>query len=268
MQSIDILADLFIGGQSDMQINNTYQSLIEKMDLVAGVFPIIDGSGSMDSGITHNGVKLSYRQIVYAMAIAFSTRNPIEEFRNTFGWFSSSFYLCGRTKFADERPNPYLAKQSFIKKVADQQILSETKTFTENFKAIKESDPKDISSTNMFSSIEYFVNLVKSGKFNAEQLPNALLYLTDNENNSGKTPAEAINLAASIGWNPLLVFYSITGLSPHMERQFKDVPNCLNVGGFTEGVLSQILRGIKGGSINVQDELWSIYEDKRYSVLN
>lgn len=267
IQTIDLLAELFKGNLNKTQIDNTYQSLIEKMDMVAGVFPIIDGSGSMDNSIVHNGMRLSYRQIVYAMAIAFTTRNPIEEFRNTFGWFSSSFYLCGRTKFADERPNPYLAKKSFVKEVGDHQILSETKTFTENFKAIGLADPKDVSSTNMFASIEYFVKLVKDGKFNTEQLPNALLYLTDNENNSGKTPAEAMQLANSIGWNPLLIFWGITGLNPTMERQMKDVPNCLNIGGFSEGALSQILRGIKTGSVNPQDELWSIFEDKRYSLI-
>ncbi len=268
-QTIDLLAELFKGNLNETQINNSYQSLVEKMDLIANVFPIIDGSGSMNSGINHNGVHLQNRQIAYAMAIAFSTRNPVEAFRNTYGWFSSTFEICGRSKFVDESPNPFVDKTKFTKKVADYQVISETKTFTDNLRALAAADPGHVSSTNMFSSIEYFVNLVKNKNFNAEDLPQALLYITDNENNAGKTPKEAVSLANSIGWHPLLIFWGLTVMGPHsVKNQLKGVPNTLFVGGFNEGCLSQILRGIKTGSINPETELWSVYNDVRYSILN
>jgi hypothetical protein len=268
MQTIDILASLFKGGMSDMQINNTYQSLIEKMDLIANVFPIVDGSGSMDSPVaTINGVSLSRRQVVYAMCIAFSTRNPVEEFRNTFGWFSNNFYIAGRSKYVDLRPNPYVDKSRYTKQVGDHQVLSPEQTFTQNMKAIAQADPREVANTNMFASVEYFVKLVKDGKCHVEDLPNALLYLTDNENNSGLSPKEAVNLANSIGWHPLLVFWGIVNVPSDMLKEYKNIPNVLLVGGFNESVLSQVLRGIKSGSINPEMELWSIYEDKRYSVL-
>ncbi len=268
-QTIDLLAELFKGNLNETQINNTYQSMIEKMDLIANVFPIIDGSGSMNNGINHNGVHLQNRQIAYAMAIAFSTRNPVEEFRNTYGWFSSHFTICGRSKFVDESPNPYVNRKAFTKKVGDYQVLSETKTFTDNLRALASADPGEVSSTNMFSSIEYFVNLVKNKGFHVEDLPKALLYITDNENNTGKSPKEAISLANSIGWHPLLIFWGLTIMSEHsVKNQLKGVQNTLFVGGFNEGALSQILRGIKNGSINPETELWSIYNDVRYSILN
>lgn len=267
-QTVDLLAELFKGNLNDTQINNTYQSLIEKMDLIANVFPIIDGSGSMNSGINHNGVYLQNRQIAYAMAIAFSTRNPVDEFRNTYGWFSKNFYICGRSKFVNDAPNPHVSRKAYTKKVADHQVLSETKTFTENLIALAASDPQEVSSTNMFSSIEYFVDLVKNKGFHVEDLPNALLYITDNENNTGRSPKDAIALANSIGWHPLLIFWGLTAMSEHsVKNQLKGVHNTLFVGGFNEGALSQILRGIKTGSINPETELWSIYNDIRYSVL-
>lgn len=270
LQTIDILAELIkgqSGGMSDMQIDNTYQSLIEKMDLVANIFPIIDGSSSMTHSIRHKDVSLTYFDIVCAMCVAFSTRNPVEEFRNTYGWFSRNFTIAGRSKFVDERPNPYLAKAQFTKQVKDHEVLSPTKTFTENFKALKGANPGEVANTNMFASIEYFVKLVKDGKCHVEDLPQALLYLTDNENNTGLSPKEAVTLANSIGWRPLLVFWGIQNLPHGFAEQIKGVQNILLVGGFTEGALSQILRGIKTGSINPETELWSIYEDKRYSVL-
>jgi len=267
-QTVDILAELFKGNLNETQINNTYQSMIEKMDLIANVFPIIDGSGSMNSGINHNGVHLQNRQIAYAMAIAFSTRNPVEEFRNTYGWFSSNFYICGRSKFVNDAPNPHVSRKAFTRQVADHQVLSENKTFTENLRALAASDPQDISSTNMFISVEYFVDLVKNKGFHVEDLPNALLYITDNENNTGRSPKDAIALANSIGWHPLLIFWGLTVMSEHsVKNQLKGVHNTLFVGGFNEGALSQILRGIKTGSINPETELWSIYNDVRYSVL-
>jgi hypothetical protein len=268
IQTIDLLAELFKGNLNNTQIDNTYQAMVEKMDLIANVFPIVDGSNSMNNPIYHNGTHITFRQIVYAMTIAFSTRNPVTEFRNTFGWFSSNFHIVGHSKYKDLRPNPYLASSSFTKKVENYQVLSELKTFTENFNSIKEADPKSVSSTNMFSSIEFFVGLVKEGKFHVEDLPQALLYLTDNENNEGKSPKEAIQLANSIGWKPLLVFWGITGMSGDTKKQMEGVPNCLFVGGFSESALSQILRGIKTGSVDPEMELWSIYEDKRYSVLS
>lgn len=267
IQTIDLLAEIFKGGMNDMQINNTYQKMIESMDLIANVFPILDGSGSMDSGITHKGVHITYRQIVYSMCIAFSTRNPVEDFKNTFGWFSARFYIAGRSKFANESPNRFVDPKPFTKQVSDHQVLSAGKTFTQNLEALRRSDPGDVSSTNMFSSIEYFVKLVQDQKMHVEDLPVALLYLTDNENNSGKSPSEAVTLANSIGWRPLLIFWGIQGMSDPTKRQLKGIPNTLFVGGFNESVLSQILRGIKSGTINPEQELWSLYEDKRYSIL-
>lgn len=267
VQSIDLLAQIVKGGMSDMQINNTYQSLIEKMDLIANVFPIIDGSGSMDDSIMHNGVKLSNRYIAYALCIAFSTRNPVESFRNTYGWFSKHFDICGRSKFVNDAPNQFVSAKSYTRQVPDHQVISETKTFTENLKALAGSCSREVSSTNMFSSIEYFVQLVKDGKFHVEDLPVALLYITDNENNTGKTPREAQAYANSIGWNPLLIFWGLENNSERTKVQLKGVDNCLYLGGFNEGNLSEILRNIKTGAINPEEELWSIYNNIRYSVI-
>ena len=124
-----------------------------------------------------------------------------------------------------------------------------------------------VAATNMFASIEYFVKLVQNGSINAEDLPVSLLYITDNENNSGKSPKEALELAYSIGWYPLLIFWGIKVLPDALITQCKNLDNILFIGGFSESVLSQILRGIKHGTVNPEDELWSIFDDKRYSII-
>lgn len=270
MQTIDLLVELFKGQLTDTQIDNTYQAMIDKMDLIANVFLIIDGSGSMNDEIRNKENKrlCTYRDVVYAMAIAFSTRNPNESFRNTYGWFSHNFYICGRSKFKNTAPNQYIKGKEFMKLVPEYQVISAEKSFTENLAAIKAADPGDVSSTNMFGNIEFFVQLVKDGHFTVEDLPVALLYLTDNERNAGRSPKEAVALAASIGWNPLQIFWGISPMSSGAKEELKNVPNALFVGGFSESALSQILRGIKDGAINPETELWSIYNDARYSVLN
>ena len=270
--TIDLLKDLFEGNFTDMEINNTYQAMIEKMDLIANVFPIIDGSGSMDaeagsgSWYRSNG-KISNRDVAYAMAIAFSTRNPVDAFKNTFGWFSNNFHIVGRSKFRDNRPNRFVDNTEFIEKTDTYEVISAKNTFTKNLANIKANDPRDIASTNMGAAINYFVKLVEDGKFHVEDLPNALLFITDNEHNSGMSPKDALAIANKIGWNPLAVFWGITEINSHMMKEFKNTPNCLLVGGFNESVLSQVLRGIKSGSVDPEDEIWSIAESKRYSVI-
>lgn len=280
LQTIDILSEVIRGGLTNQQIDNTYQSMLEKMDLIANVFPIIDGSASMNSFLGDRGWGSQYFtvadkhkdlrlfDIAAAMAIAFSTRNPVQEFRNTFGWFSNDFKIIGKSKYVNEAPNQFVDSGQFTKKVNQYNILSETQTFTQNLDAIRKSNPGEVSSTNMFASIEYFVNLVTSGKIHVEDLPVALLYITDNENNSGRSPKDALQLAYSIGWHPLLIFWGLQLLPENLKREIKGLKNILLVGGFEESVLSQILRGIKSGSVDPEDELWSIFENKRYSVIS
>jgi hypothetical protein len=207
---------------------------------------------------------LSYFDVAATLLIAFSTRNPVVEFRNTYGWFSGDFQICGTSKFVDNRPNPYVASKPFTKETKEYQVLSETKSFSENFNAISKANPGTVASTNMFAVIDYFVQLVKDGKFTVESLPNALLYITDLEHNTGKSPMEAYLHAANIGWYPLQIFW---GLKRNSMDTFKNVPNSLWTNGFSESVLSGILRGIRSGSVNPEDELWSIYDDPRLSLI-
>ena len=270
--TIDLLKDMFEGNFTDQQINNTYQAMIEKMDLVANVFPIVDGSASMDSPAGSGGWgsvngKISNRDVAYAMAIAFSTRNPVEAFRNSLGWFSSNFHIVGHSKFKDNRPNRFLAQDEFLEKTDTYQILSPKNSFTKNFDSLRRADPGHVSSTNIGAAIDYFIKLAESGKFHVEDLPQALLFITDNEHNTGDSPKVALTRANKIGWNPLVIFWGIVQTPPRMMEEFKKIPNCLVTSGFNESVLSQVLRGIKSGSINPEDEIWSIVENKRYSVI-
>lgn len=272
MQTIDMLAEVLDGKLTDSQINNAYQSLIEKMDMVANVFVVVDGSGSMNSPISGgywgSDVNAKYKNIpmfdiAATLAIAFSTRNPEPEFRNVFGWFSNEFVIVGDSKFIDETPNRFLNRNSFRREVPRYNILSEKNTFTQNLKNMKSANPGIVSSTNIMAIVEYFIKLVKDGKFTVEEIPQAILIITDQEGNTGKTPKEAMKSANDIGWYPLMIYW---GLRYNAMDQYKNIPNTLFIGGLNESNLSQILRGIKTGSINPEDELWSIYDDPRHSV--
>ena len=258
-QTIDILADMLSGRLSREQVDNNYLSLIERMNISHSVFPIIDGSGSMNSSFEHNGVVLTNRQVAYAMAIAFTTKNPNPRFRNTYGWFSNDFKIYGKSEFGDIYISMF--------KNTNNDYVSYTKTFTDNLEMMRRSDSQQVANTNMFASVEYFVNLVNIGRCVVSELPETLLFITDNENNSGKSPKEAVIYANSIGWKPKLIFWGITSMNHSIREELKYTPNSLFVGGFNEGCLSQILNGIDKETINPEDELWSIYNDVRYSMI-
>lgn len=266
MQTIDILADLVGGRLSDDQVNNTYQALLEKMDLIGNVFPVIDGSGSMNSCVTYDEKyrHISRFDVAAAMAIAFSTRNPNLDYRNSFGWFSQTFAIVGQSKYINDAPNPFVMSSQYIRKGDGHPIISDKYPFTKNLMRIKQQNPGIISCTNIGSTIEYFINLHTRTGMHVEDLPSALIFITDNEGNAGMSPKDFMNYANQYGWNPLVIFW---GIIANRMTQYADVPNVLFIGGFSESVLSQVLRGIKNGPIVPEEELWAINDDVRYKLI-
>jgi len=275
MQTVDLLVKVVEGKDTADQINNTYQALLEKMDLIGNVFTIIDGSGSMGNTMgsgyrMREKIDSKYQHIrlfdvAAAMAIAFSTRNPNPEYRNQFGWFSDNFMLVGESKYRNTAPNPFVKGQEFIRAEDGTPVISSEYDFLTNLSRISQANPGRIASTNIGAAIEYFVNLHNNVGMSVEELPKALLFITDNEGNKGMPPAEFMAHAAQIGWFPLVIFW---GIQYNGMSQYKNIPNCLFIGGFSESVLSQVLRGIKSGSIMPETELWSINDDPRYSVIS
>lgn len=277
LQTIDLLAETVKPNLTNAQINNAYEALVAKMDLIANVFPVIDGSGSMFTSFEYysrwnRGFQIDDKHkniqvfdVAAAMLIAFSTRNPNPEFRNIFGWFSYDFKIIGDSKYKDTRPNKHLQSDEYIQKGSRFKVLSETNTFTQNLNNIKQANPGDKASTNIMSIIDHFVKLIDKGTHNPEDLPQAILILTDNQGNTGKSPKEALQIANSKGWNPLIIYW---GLIANPMTQYEGIPNTLFLGGFNESILSQVLRGISKGAINPDDEIWAIHDDPRYSVIS
>jgi hypothetical protein len=265
-QTTDLILDLF-NGKDKAMVDTTYTALSSKLNLEATVFPIIDGSGSMDSN--WNTGKLTPRQIAYTLAVTFSTLNPVVKFRNSYGWFSSHFSIVGPTKFKNFTPNPYVSHSRYHRQVETGLKIDAKNTFSDNYSIISASDPQEVASTNLWSVIEYFVTLVQNNECNVEDLPNCLLFLTDTEYNTGSNTKQAMEKANSIGWNPLCVMWCI-GLAneTRMHEFAQSIPNLLFVNGYNEGVLTQVLRNIKNGSINPDMELEAISSDVRYSVVS
>jgi hypothetical protein len=264
-QTVDLLEKLLSGKLTEDQINTTYTALISKMDLIANVFVVVDGSGSMYSYHQQIGNQnIPLFAIANTLAITFSTTNPNLDFRNTFGWFSRDFKIIGKSKYVNNTPNRYVMSDEFNKLGDQRDIISDKYGFTENFTRMNKSNPGIISSTNIGACVEYFVDLHKRTGITVEELPQALLFITDNEGNTGLSPKQFISLANSIGWHPLVIFW---GLKYNSMEQYKGVENCLFVSGFSESTLSQILRFVKNGPINPEDELWAINDNPRYLVI-
>ena len=270
MKSIDLLVEAMNARKTGTVIDNSYQAFVEKTPMDVAVFPVIDGSGSMGHRIDYKGTSLSVLNIALTMGIFFSTRNPVAEIRDTFGWFSSDFSVWGNSEYVNTAPNRYMHNRDRYIKAQQRRVLDGTLPFTTNLKSMQQSNMGDIASTNMGSVITYFINLVKQGKMTAEQLPQAFLFLTDGENNTGDSPAQVMETAAGIGWQPLLILWQIApshyGRSPEsIKKDFGE--SAMYVTGFNEGVLTQIFEGIKHGAINLYTEFWSLSESPRYSVL-
>jgi hypothetical protein len=263
-QTVELMKQLFKGADTAM-IDTTYTALVAKIQLEATVFPIIDGSGSMDCGFFEG---MSPRQIAYTLAITFSTLNPVEKFRNTYGWFSTNFHIVGPSKFKNLRPNSYVQSSRYMKQVDTELRIDAKYPFSKNYSIMAGSDPEEVASTNLWAVVDYFTKLVEQGECNVEDLPNCLLFLTDTEYNTGSNTKEAMDKAYSIGWSPLVVMWCIGNISITRMNDFaNNIPNLLFVNGYNEGVITQVLRQIRTGSINPDDELYALSNDIRYSVI-
>lgn len=262
MQTIDLLNQLS-KGNSAQEVDTTYEALMKRFDMQINVFPIVDGSASMTNHIPVDGYKdLTCMDVAFALGIIFSTQNPNPEFKNTFGWFSSDFKFVGTSKYVTSQVNRYVMPQT--KPVKEYRVLSDKEPFSENFKRMMQANPGIIGSTNIGAAVEFFVNWQARTGQPVEELPKALLFITDNEGNMGMSPREFSQFAASIGWFPLFIFW---GIKANAMSQYKGVPNCLFLGGFSENVLNQIILGIKEGSIEPETELWSIHDNPRYQFM-
>jgi len=266
-KSIDLLKEAMNGRKTESVINNSYQAFVEKTPMDVGVFPVIDGSGSM-TYYSEDGIKIF--DIAATMAIFFSTRNPVPEFRDSYGWFSRSFKIIGKSKYVNTAPNPYMVNDRKYRQEKNIRVIDGSLPFTENLKNIKMANPGEISSTNMGAVINYFVDLVENKGYHVEDLPKALLFLSDNEHNTGAHPIDAVAVAEEkIGWSPLLIMWHIKSSTygdTHMKEMMLKAGG-LYITGFNEGVLTQIFQGIKTGRISPYTEFWAITDDKRYSVL-
>lgn len=269
LQTIDLLAEMLSDKTSGQEIDNLYEALMKKMDFDVPVFPILDGSGSMRSSIAgyNPGLPPSYRgitmfDIAATMGVVFATNNPEPSLQCTFGWFSSDFKPVNH---AVEGFSYGWTQSRRTTTATKQQVLRIKDSFSQNLARMRQSNGP-VSNTNAGAAVEYFVKLVQKGQLHVEQLPRVLLFITDSEWNTGMSPSEFVARAMDIGWMPLFIGWSLQSgrtLFPNSDN----VGNILNIGGFSEGVLTQIVRGIKNGSVHPQDELWALYDDPRYSVL-
>lgn len=263
MKTIDIFNRMVTIGDTD-EADVLWKSMVEKQKHDVSVFPIIDGSGSMDMRL-EKYPDLSVRDAAYAMAVTFATQNPDGMLKNSFGWFSSNFHVINNIDYMYDSPSYW---NRHMKKVPPYQVLSEKYGFSKNMSNLRASCTGEISCTDQVKVVEYFVEMVNQEKLRVEELPGVLLYLTDNEFNGRYNASENViqsqRVAASIGWYPLQVLWGLRMDQNHFP--FKGINNCIGLGGFNEGILSQVFNNIMSAYVDPYTELWSIATDARYSM--
>jgi len=265
MKTIDIFNKMVTTGDTD-EADALWKSLIEKQRHNVPVFPIIDGSGSMDTKL-EKYPDLSVRDAAYAMAITFATQNPNEELRNSYGWFSKDFHVINNETFRYENTSYWNRMKT---KVKPYQVLSDKFSFSQNLVNLRKASPREISYTDQVTVVEYFVKMVNENKLRIEELPKVLLFLTDNEFNGRYNSVENVErskeVAASIGWYPLQVLW---GLRMSQDSfPFSHIDNCIGLGGFNEGILGQIFGNIMSVYVDPYTELWSLVKDERYKMFH
>jgi hypothetical protein len=272
LQTIDILTDLFAHKKSEQELNTLHTMLISQWQMDVPVFCVLDGSGSMEYETIINGVRVSMLDIALIIGLTFMVTNPVEEYRSSLMWFGSETTISGRSTFKNNAPNSFVSGPRYTSRNAETElVISPEKTFTENYRNLKASNPGRAYSTNMGATVQTFVKLVTDGKLNVEQLPKVLLYITDNESNQGVKAIEKdgtgfTQIPGVIGWNPLFVFWSLQDTS-YSVNQYKDIDNCIILTGFSEASLTSLLQGIKKGSLNMYDTLYSVNDNPQFSLL-
>jgi hypothetical protein len=260
--TLSLLMSLLQNLHNADEVDRLHTAMMAKMPMEISVFPIVDTSSSMNSSQIPN---VSNKDIALALTVNFSIYNAKQEWRGQYGEFAGDFRLLGQSEYIDDRPNVHVVRSP--KQGTGKKIFDLEGKFSQNLHSARINASGRVAGTNMMSAVEFFVDLVTSGKFHVEQLPNCLMWITDNENNSGKTPTEAERLAHSIGWYPLFVFWGIKEVPMSIRSYADKMTNALFIGGFNEGALSQILSNITKNRISPEDELWAIYDDVRYSVI-
>jgi hypothetical protein len=285
-KTIDLVAKLSAGKISADMIDTTHTKLMTQTDVDAEVFIVIDGSGSMFGNMGRGGYygvemepgapewygRIQHIDVCACLALTFMLNNKNPLYQRTFSVFSQTATFHGDATIFSSAKNNFLSGDKFVKKAKmGRSIIDLEAGFSANYRALKSylRANAPVSSTNIGAVIKLFTDKVKNGDLHVEQLPNVLMFLTDNEHNTGPGPARWAQWMGEIGWQPLLVFWSTqesTG-SRNLMAVAENFPNLLVITGFTEGTFSQILRGIKSGSINPYDALWALADDSRYSVL-
>lgn len=261
MQTFDLLREVMSGNKQ--MADTTHTNLMARLNdqLDGDLYTIIDWSGSMDSYIP--GTSVRFVDVANALAITFATMHKNPAYRNEFMVFSSQARVIGTASEIGEGSKFQVAK---VSKIKQQPVIKAEAPFSKNLEmmnAVRRSTPKLVSSTNMGSVFHYFIDLVKSGQYTAEDLPVGLLFITDEENNMGKHPTECMADAAAIGWFPLVVWWGI-----HNNRMSGiRCENFLPIGGYSETVLNQVLSFLRNGPILPGAELLAINDNPRYQQL-
>lgn len=264
VQSIDLFTDLMTQKKSVQEIDTAYTVLTTKMNMVVPVYCCVDCSGSMGSTIRINNLDIPMLDVALVLALTFMLTNPIKELGESCMWYGGEAEFTGVTKYKyQDLSNRYVVREKLATEA--RKIIDRTKGFYWNFHSLKSANPGLVANTNPGKVIETFIQLIERSQMKTEDLPQVLLFLTDDCGNSGMSPREFMAKANSIGWNPLFVFWGIQ--DTRNLKQYEGAPNVLVERGFSENSLSNILQFITKGSINMYDSLWSVYDNPAYQAV-
>ena len=263
VQSIDLFKDLMQRKKSTQEIDTAYTVLTTKMEMLVKSYCCIDGSGSMDSSVDIDGTHIPMIDIAIVLALTFMLTNPSLELGDSCMWYGSEASFTGVTKYKrDITGNRFVSTP--LSTTEARKVIDRTKGFKWNFDSLKSANPGHVSNTNPGQVVETFMNIVSRSEMKVEDLPQVLVFITDDCGNTGMSPQQFMARAATIGWSPLFVFWGIQ--DTRSLDQYKNAPNVLVERGFSENSLTNILRFISKGSINVYDSLWSVYENPAYQA--
>jgi hypothetical protein len=265
-KSIDLLMDLIKGTKTSTDLDTTFTNFCARINNEVPVHVVVDDSGSMRAKVHSNlGVNISAIDLATVIALTFLQTNPPNEFDGCMGIFATAARIAGYTHIQDSRPNRYMHRRAYQELTKKQPIINKTEGFVAQLKKLRGQLSMDGGSTNMGAYFDMLISGVKDGRYTVEDLPPVLLFITDGEWNTGRSPQQCLDELAKYGYEPLVVYWLLSARHDVEDRKFADVPNCLLMGGLNESSLTNILQFIEKGYVNPNDALWAIYDNPRFS---
>ena len=248
---LDLVANLLKNRTDLANTDIAAHQLLQKVQMLVPVLPIVDVSGSMSSvAYQKNGIAFTAQAMAQLCATLFLLKNPDENMTDMFIRFDDTAeVICSGSKAAKAANNRFMGtSSSIVPKLTDR-----TKKFSENLRNVSQYVIAR-GSTN-FSSVAHALKawvdaepaLSSARKEQINMYP-VFLVVSDGDFNSSYTPASSLldfqsKMRQWFGWEGVVVVWDVKSEDIRTNK-FDNMDNVMYLGGCNIGILTQVFTKI------------------------